>query len=106
PLFPSMEASCFAKSGGTMQLSQDLIEATEKRLKPFSAELASPNYVPRAIYASRLPAERLANSTRAMAADGASPSKLDFERILGSNDLVDINYLERALQVAHSVCRI
>ncbi len=89
-----------------MQLSPDLIESTEKRLKPFSAELASPNYVPRAPYVSRLPAERLAKRTRALAADGASPSKLEFERILGSNDLVDINYLERGLQVSRSVCRI
>jgi endonuclease G len=89
-----------------MQLSPDLIESTEKRLKPFSKVLASPNYEPRTPYVSTLPAERLAKRTRALAADGASPSKLEFERILSSNDLVDINYLERGLQVSRAVCRI
>ncbi len=34
------------------------------------------------------------------------PSALALERILGGNDLVDINYLFRAGKAAHSVCRI
>src|SRR5882672_9889184 len=89
-----------------MRLSPELIESTENRLKPLSKELAAPTYQPRAPYVAKLPVERLAKRTSALAADGAAPSKLEFERILGSNDLVDMNYLERGLQVARAVCRI
>lgn len=88
-----------------MQLSPDLIQSTENRLKPFSKTLARPEYEPRAT-AATLPPDRIAKRTRALAADGAAPSKLEFERILGSNDLVDMNYLERGLQVSRAVCRI
>jgi endonuclease G, mitochondrial len=89
-----------------MQVSSELTESTEKRLKPFSKILASPQYQSRASYVSTISADRLARRTRALAADGVTPSKLEFERILGSNDLVDINYLERGLQVSRAVCRI
>jgi len=34
------------------------------------------------------------------------PSAVDLERILGTNDLVDVNYLLRAATAARSVCRI
>jgi len=88
-----------------MRLSPDLIESTETRLKPLSKTLAKPEYEPRAT-AATLPPDRIAKRTRALAADGAAPSKLEFERILGSNDLVDLNYLERGLQVSRAVCRI
>lgn len=89
-----------------MDLTPDLIASTERRLKPLSKVLASPEYVERPNYVANLPAERLAKRTKALSADGAAPSRLDFERILGSNDLVDLNYLERGLQVARSVCRV
>src|SRR5436305_8950900 len=37
---------------------------------------------------------------------GAQPTKVEFERLLGTNDLVDEFYLERALLSASPVCRI
>ncbi len=37
---------------------------------------------------------------------GAQPSGIELERILGTNDLVDEFYLERALLAAHPVCRL
>ncbi|HKS27313.1 MAG TPA: DNA/RNA non-specific endonuclease [Pyrinomonadaceae bacterium] len=37
---------------------------------------------------------------------GAKPTRVEFERLLGTNDLVDEFYLERALLAAHPVCRI
>lgn len=89
-----------------MNLTPDLMASTERRLKPLSKVLASPEYVERPNYVANLPAERLAKRTKALSADGAAPSRLDLERILGSNDLVDLNYLERGLQVARSVCRV
>lgn len=39
-------------------------------------------------------------------ARGVRPSSLDYERILGTNDMVDVNYLERGLLAARSVGRI
>ncbi len=37
---------------------------------------------------------------------GAQPTKAEFERLLGTNDLVDEFYLERALLAARPVCRV
>jgi endonuclease G len=37
---------------------------------------------------------------------GAVPSDAEFERFIGENDLVDENYLERALVAARAVCRL
>jgi endonuclease G len=37
---------------------------------------------------------------------GAVPSKAEYERAIGANDLVDENYLERALAAAQPVCRL
>src|SRR5438067_1235518 len=37
---------------------------------------------------------------------GAQPTKVEFERLLGTNDLVDEFYLERALLSASPVCRV
>lgn len=89
-----------------MQVPVELLESTTERLKPLAKQLGSNRYEPRAPFIASLPAERLAKRTRALTSDGATPSKLEFERILGSNDLVDLNYLERGLQVARAVCRI
>jgi endonuclease G, mitochondrial len=37
---------------------------------------------------------------------GAQPTTVEFERLLGTNDLVDEFYLERALLAANPICRI
>lgn len=44
--------------------------------------------------------------SRFLSAGGATPSEAEFERRLGTNDLVDGFFLERAMLVAHPVCRI
>ena len=46
--------------------------------------------------------KRVAHATFA----GGVPSKAELERYIGTNDLVDENYLERALVAAHPVCRL
>ncbi|HET7234293.1 MAG TPA: DNA/RNA non-specific endonuclease [Longimicrobium sp.] len=51
-------------------------------------------------------AEVLANRAAFLPRGGAHPSKAEFERLLGTNDLLDEFYLERALLAAHPVCRI
>jgi endonuclease G len=48
----------------------------------------------------------LVTRLRNLTADGNAPSELDLERILGSNDLLDLNWFERGLLAARSVCRI
>jgi len=50
--------------------------------------------------------ERLRMRMRQLSADGAAPSGVELERMLGDNDLVDLNYLERGLEAARAVCRI
>jgi endonuclease G len=52
------------------------------------------------------PSERLVMRTRQLSATSVRPSKSEQERILGSNDLVDLNFLERGLHAARSVCRV
>lgn len=49
---------------------------------------------------------KLANRSGFLSEGGASPSSAEFERIMGSNDLVDEFYFERALLAAMPVCRI
>ena len=53
-----------------------------------------------------LPPARLALRGVHLADDGRIPSRTERERILGENDLVDMNYLRRGLQAARSVCRV
>ncbi|MBD0372332.1 MAG: DNA/RNA non-specific endonuclease [Pyrinomonadaceae bacterium] len=48
----------------------------------------------------------IANRAGFLSRGGAQPTKVEFERLLGTNDLVDEFYLERALLAAHPVCRI
>jgi endonuclease G len=50
--------------------------------------------------------KNLANRAAFLSRGGAQPSKAEFERLLGTNDLVDEFYLERALLSANPVCRI
>ena len=48
----------------------------------------------------------LAKRASFLGADGASSTRLEFERLMGTNDLVDEFYLQRALLSAMPVCRI
>jgi len=49
---------------------------------------------------------RLQKRTAHLQFGGAKPSPTEQERILGTNDLVDESYLERALAAARPVCRV
>jgi len=46
------------------------------------------------------------NRTKALYSDGVEASSLDFERMMGTNDLLDMNYLARGLLASQSVARI
>jgi endonuclease G, mitochondrial len=48
----------------------------------------------------------LANRAGFLPGGGARPSPTEFERLMGTNDLVDEFYLERALLAASPVCRL
>lgn len=50
--------------------------------------------------------EKIAQRVEHMAVSGGGVTARDFERILGRNDLLKINYLERGLTAARAVCRI
>jgi endonuclease G, mitochondrial len=54
----------------------------------------------------RLTPTQLAMRYAYLSADGHAPSRIEFERVLGTNDLLDLNYLSRGLRAAQSVCRI
>lgn len=47
-----------------------------------------------------------ATRTRFLARGACQPSQLDYERVLGTHDLLDLNYLSRGLRVARAVGRI
>ncbi|HEX8176946.1 MAG TPA: DNA/RNA non-specific endonuclease [Pyrinomonadaceae bacterium] len=51
-------------------------------------------------------AAHLAKRADFLTRGGAQPTRIDFERLMGTNDLVDEFYLERALMAAHPVCRV
>ena len=48
----------------------------------------------------------LARRAAFLSRGGAQPTKAEFERLMGTNDLVDEFYLERALIAANPVCRL
>ncbi|MBX3501623.1 MAG: DNA/RNA non-specific endonuclease [Alphaproteobacteria bacterium] len=50
--------------------------------------------------------ERMMLRTVKLAESVLRPSKSEQERIIGTNDLVDMNYFERGLLAARSVCRV
>jgi endonuclease G, mitochondrial len=50
--------------------------------------------------------DKIARRTKMVSGGGAQPSSIEFERLMGTNDLVDEFFLERALLSAHPVCRI
>ncbi|MFC1765195.1 DNA/RNA non-specific endonuclease [Planctomycetota bacterium] len=53
-----------------------------------------------------VPSERIRLRETRLTEAVIPPSRVDLERILGSNDLVDINYLVLGLNAAQSVCRV
>ena len=50
--------------------------------------------------------ERLVARVSHLADEGRKPSKVEQERILGTNDLVDLNFFDRGQRAARTVCRV
>ena len=50
--------------------------------------------------------ERLVARVSHLADEGRKPSKVEQERILGTNDLVDLNFFDRGQRAARAVCRV
>lgn len=81
------------------------VESSEKRLPKEQAEALK-----QAVHGRRppdlVPAERMMlREARLIQAEGR-PSPVALERIMGTNDLVDINYLQKAGSAARAVCRV
>lgn len=86
-------------------ISHSLVEATSARIQPkLGAYRKLREQRPSQILAKD--PSRLTLRARYAAPTGAAPTRLDLERILGNNDLLDLNYFERGLRVARSVGRI
>lgn len=83
----------------------DLRATTERTAAEFTAEvnalLRQPRPDPSAVNPLRT-VERAAH----LREGGRRPSRTEFERMIGGNDLVDLNYLMRGLTAARPVCRI
>lgn len=86
-------------------ISPSVIAATTSRIQGKMAKYRQMREMRPAQFLSKDP-QRLAMRARYAAPQGVPPSRLDLERILGNNDLLDINYFERGLKVARSVGRI
>ena len=65
-----------------------------------------PNARPRVRPTAAQTAEEVSERVRHAGFAGAVLSKAELERFIGANDLVDENYLERALLAARAVCRL
>ena len=43
---------------------------------------------------------------QSLSADGERPSRLDYERIMGASDMLDLNWFERGLVAASAICHL
>jgi endonuclease G len=90
-----------------MLVSQKACEVAERRADKLPKELLKPRaleFVPRV--EGEVEKGALAARISFMRRSGAQPTSVEFERLMGTNDLVDEFYLERALLSAQPVCRI
>lgn len=90
-----------------MQIPVTLIDKTIQSAKSLPAgllERRSPGYA-RGAGQPVQPAD-ISNRQDFLSFGDVQPSPVEYERLLGTNDLVDEFYLERALLSAHPVCRI
>src|SRR5689334_6235071 len=79
-----------AETSSRIQPRIDELEATVRGRKPVDL----------------VPPQRMELRNRRLTEADFRPSKGDQERILGTNDLVDVNYLTRAQLASKAVCRI
>jgi endonuclease G len=87
-----------------MKIDTALVNATIKRLAPQLPRLRREvgDLKPKDIVST----ERISRRARFATQPGAVPSQVELERILGDNDLLDLNYFARGQRAAKSVCRI
>src|SRR5688500_7480642 len=87
-----------------MKIDTALVNATIKRLAPQLPRLRREvgDLKPKDLVST----ERISRRARFATQPGAMASRLDLERILGDNDLLDLNYFARGQRAAKSVCRI
>ena len=87
------------------QSLREVVAATTSRLPPEAVqrleEVSRTTSPP-----DRVPADRIVLRKSRLAEADIRPSRVAFERILGQNDLLDVNYLSRALRACRAVCRI
>jgi endonuclease G len=93
-----------------MRIPTEILEKCERRA-PVNGRSAAEALVdrrPEARYfgPSSAPATELAKRAKNLSFGGSQPSPTEYERMLGTNDLVDEFYLERALAAAKPVCRL
>jgi endonuclease G len=90
-----------------MNLPDRITDATSKRFEriaPLVNRRPALDFIP--TVRRDITPERLAAKSRFLGLGGSRPSSAEFERLMGSNDLVDEFYLMRALLVAQPVARI
>jgi endonuclease G len=90
-----------------MIISSRVLSASEKRGRNLPAKALQDrqlDFVPDRD-STRTP-NQLSLRARFLSASGARPTAVELERLMGTNDLVDEFYLERALLCAHPVARI
>ncbi len=87
-----------------MNLPNHTVEATIRRLEATLPALRQ--MAPRGYFGAKPAPDRVMKRSQFAAPSGAKPSPVELERILGTNDLLDMNYFERGLRAARSVGRI
>lgn len=94
-----------------MQIREEVLKASEERsakveaASPPAASILAEAFVV-APAAPPPPPPNLAARRANLRFGGATPTPTEYERILGTNDLVDEFYLERALVASKPICRI
>jgi endonuclease G len=90
-----------------MNIQSDQLRAAARRAEQLPKRLLKPrvlDYIPEQKRATD--ERRLAARSSFLGEGGARPSPTELERIMGSNDLVDEFYFDRALLTAMPVCRV
>src|SRR5687768_16695488 len=99
-------ANPIRRGEGTMKLGM-LRAAVERRtaeIPPAAANAAA--LAAAGPPAAPPPPERLAKRSAHLGEGGLRPSRTELERLLGTNDLVDLNFLARGLAAARPVGRV
>src|SRR5437762_10196337 len=91
----------------SMNIDREQLHAAAARAQQLPRPILKPrplDYIPERKRSTS--AQHFARRTAFLSEGGARPSPTELERIMGSNDLVDEFYFDRALLAAMPVCRI